>query len=333
MSYKCGRVSVIVPVYKVEKYINVCIESIVKQTYSDLEIILVNDGSPDNCPLICDEWKSKDSRISVIHQKNMGVSAARNSALMQMTGDYVLFVDSDDWIAKNMIEVLVKKMEESKEIDAVFCGYFEIDDDGQKIRTVNPKHTGVVSRNEGIESIFDAYGTVLWNKMFRADLLKEKVLFDLELKIGEDELWMIDVLKNAKKICLYNESLYYYRRRLEGASNDYRLNSRRLSEIVAQQKAILSVSDYNSDLLVNIVESRLYYCGYKILRLAYYQGDYDNFTKIDKEIENGRKIWYASYGSFWGNCRRKLVEKMMRMRISYRIVRIFDKNDMLEWNK
>lgn len=327
------KVSIIVPVYNVEKYIDKCINSIIVQTYSNLEIILVDDGSPDACPQICDKWEKMDERIKVIHQENLGVSAARNKALSQMTGDYILFVDSDDWIAENMVETLVDKIEESTEIDAVFCGYIEIDEKGNRLRSVEPKYKCDVDRDKGVGLIFGEYGTVLWNKMFCAKLLRPDSVFDLGLKIGEDELWMINVLKNARKICLISEPLYYYRRRLEGASNDYTLNSKRLSEITAQQKTLVSISDYKSENLTKLVKCRLYYCGYKIMRLAYYQNNYELFQKIDAEIENVRKIWYESHNNFLGSCRRKIVEMMMRMRVPRCIIKIFDKNDMIEWKK
>ena len=97
-------VSVIVPIYNVEKYLEKCIESIVNQTYKNLEIILVDDGSPDNCPAICDEWAQKDSRIKVIHKKNGGLSSARNAGLEVSNGEYISFVDSDDWLDENTFE-------------------------------------------------------------------------------------------------------------------------------------------------------------------------------------------------------------------------------------
>ena len=102
------KISVIVPVYKVEKYLDKCVESIVNQTYKNLEIILVDDGSPDNCPAMCDEWAEKDERIRVIHKENGGLADARNAGMDIATGDYIGFVDSDDWIEPNMYEVLLK---------------------------------------------------------------------------------------------------------------------------------------------------------------------------------------------------------------------------------
>lgn len=330
---KGEKVSIIVPVYMVEKYIESCINSLIEQTYYNLEIILVDDGSPDDCPKICDEWAKKDTRIKVLHQKNSGVSAARNSAIEQITGEYILFVDSDDWIEKNMIETLVDEFESSSEIDAVFCGFVEVDEQGNTLRIIEPRNESVVERNEGVGAIFGEYGTVLWNKMFRTELLNSSSLFDVELKIGEDELWMVNVLKKAKKISLKSKPLYYYRRRLEGASNDYSLSSKRLSEITAQQRTLKSIADYNSEKLNKLVECRLYYCGYKIMRLAYYQKKYDVFNEIDREIKNGRRIWYKTHNHYLGNCRRKVVETMMRMHVPQNIVKIFDKNDMIEWKK
>ena len=100
------EISVIVPVYKVEKYLDRCIESIVNQTYPEFELILVDDGSPDNCPALCDAWAERDGRIRVIHKKNGGLSSARNAGMDVMCGKYVCFIDSDDWIELNFLEVL-----------------------------------------------------------------------------------------------------------------------------------------------------------------------------------------------------------------------------------
>ena len=110
-----GKISVVVPVYNVEEYLDQCVESLVGQTYKNLEVILVDDGSPDNCPAMCDEWAERDNRIKVIHKENGGVSSARNAALDIASGDYIGFVDSDDWIEPDMYEILIKN---AKKYDA-----------------------------------------------------------------------------------------------------------------------------------------------------------------------------------------------------------------------
>ena len=103
-----STISVIIPVYKVEEYLEECLRSVINQTYNNLEIILVDDGSPDHCPQLCDEWSSKDSRIKVIHKENGGLSDARNAGMSIATGEYIAFVDSDDYIAPTMYEQLLK---------------------------------------------------------------------------------------------------------------------------------------------------------------------------------------------------------------------------------
>ena len=124
-------ISVIVPVYKVENFLDRCVESIVGQTYENLEIILVDDGSPDNCPAMCDKWAEKDGRIKVIHKENGGVSSARNAALDIVSGDYICFVDSDDWIDPGMYEFLYKNSQKY-DADISCCGIFDDYDDGRQ---------------------------------------------------------------------------------------------------------------------------------------------------------------------------------------------------------
>ena len=125
------KISVIVPVYKVEKFLDRCVESIVGQTYENLEIILVDDGSPDNCPSMCDKWAEKDSRIKVIHKENGGVSSARNAALDAATGDFIGFVDSDDWIEPDMYESLMMRIDETGK-DIAVCSYYSIEVSGER---------------------------------------------------------------------------------------------------------------------------------------------------------------------------------------------------------
>ena len=117
---KKNKVSIIIPVYKVEPYIDECLNSIVNQTYSNLEIILVDDGSPDTCPQKCDEWASKDSRIRVVHKQNGGLSSARNAGMDVATGDFFMFVDSDDFIESNMVESLLD-IHKKQESDITCC--------------------------------------------------------------------------------------------------------------------------------------------------------------------------------------------------------------------
>ena len=133
--------SVIIPVYKVEKYLRRCLDSIVNQTYKNLEIILVDDGSPDNSGKICDEYAQNDKRIKVIHQKNKGQGAARNTGIIAANGELITFVDSDDWIENNTYEIMVSKLLQY-ELDIIKCAIVETD--GSKIkRELNHKTTKI----------------------------------------------------------------------------------------------------------------------------------------------------------------------------------------------
>ena len=166
-----GKVSVIVPIYKVEPYLDQCVQSIVNQTYKNLEIILVDDGSPDNSPAMCDAWAEKDNRIRVIHKENGGFSSARNAGLDAATGDYIQFVDSDDWILPDMTAALVS-CAVKENADVVRCGYCEnVDGDTQEIctnsRTYCPEYNKLVIdiMNDGLMS-----GAV-WNKLYKRGVL------------------------------------------------------------------------------------------------------------------------------------------------------------------
>ena len=156
-------ISVIVPVYNVEPYLGKCLDSIVNQTYRDLEILVIDDGYTDRCKVICDEYKNRDERIRVFHTENRGLSAARNIGLNEANGEWIGFVDSDDWIESDMFETLVKKAEKSSS-DIVECGVFrEYSDRTEK----NMKRTFDLSGVETIHALIrgEIFNTV-WNKLW-----------------------------------------------------------------------------------------------------------------------------------------------------------------------
>ena len=196
------KVSVIIPVYKAEYFLDKCVNSIINQTYENLEIILVDDGSPDNSPKMCDEWAKKDKRIKVIHKENGGASSARNKGLEDCTGDYIYFCDSDDFIEINCIEKLVDKI---KDNDVVIMGYNKVNGDKITAKVYNDK----LSQNEFISEIIHEWDFgLLWNKLYKKEFIKSK--FNEKFKIREDLLFNSEYFKNVKKIGLINEPLYNY---------------------------------------------------------------------------------------------------------------------------
>lgn len=206
------KISVIVPVYKVEAYLPKCIESIIGQTYENLEIILVDDGSPDGCGAICDEYAAKDDRITVIHQQNAGVSAARNAGLDAATGDYIGFVDSDDWIEPDMYEYLMQAVL-TNHADIASCA-FSRDRDSNAL--VCEQIDAVVTGTEAISMLIREKRIieVLWNKLYRAELWKE-----LRFPVGkryEDAAVFHVFLDRAPKIIFLPQVKYHYVIRGEG---------------------------------------------------------------------------------------------------------------------
>ena len=204
-------VSIIVPVYKVEKYLLRCLDSIAKQTYAHFEVILVDDGSPDRCGEICDEYAKKDTRFRVIHQENRGVSAARNSGLddcfQRNKKGYIFFADSDDYLAANTLEILVTKALEGS-FDIVMAGYYEIERDGEQYwksaSWKNITNTEEIQRN----ILLDKLPNFPWGKLFAANLW-EYLRFPEKHRM--EDLYLIPkVFFCAKRICLIPDPLYFY---------------------------------------------------------------------------------------------------------------------------
>ena len=203
-------ISIIVPVYNVEKYLNKCIDSIINQTYKNLEIILVDDGSLDNSGKICNEYAEKDSRIKVIHKENGGVSSARNKGLEIANGEWVAFVDSDDWIENNFCEVLLNNAIEYK-VDIVLCGYNRVSlSNIDKIR--NTKKIIELNANEYLINVLNPQTGFGFCHM---KLYKRKNIRNIKFKegllVGEDALFNEQVSKKIKKAIFVEESLYNYR--------------------------------------------------------------------------------------------------------------------------
>lgn len=209
-------VSIIIPVYNVEEYIEKCIESLIQQTFSDIEIIVVNDGSTDNSGLICDDMANKDSRIKVIHKNNQGVSSARNVGIKNSKGKYIHFVDADDTVEKNIIEKLVNKMKE-KNMDLALCGYRRLYiEHGCKMKT---KEYDVKHFEGSIKDIGFLLEHLLKNgliqgpcwKLFKKEIIeKYNIKFPEEYSFGEDTIFVYKYLLYCKEISIVPGCLYNY---------------------------------------------------------------------------------------------------------------------------
>ena len=205
-------VSIIVPISKVEEYLDECVESIINQTYSNIEIILVDDGSPDRCPQLCDEWAKKDNRIKVIHKENGGVSSARNAGITLAKGDWIWFVDSDDSVEKDALADIIN---------------FAADND---LVIFDSKLNEQYIKDENFFSKYYfryAFGFEPWNKLYRKSIIVDNDLrFDTEENVGEDLLFNITYYQYADKYKFSTSKYYNYRVREDSAmqsNNEKRL--------------------------------------------------------------------------------------------------------------
>lgn len=255
-------ISIIVPVYNAQKYIKRCVESIVNQSYQKWELILIDDGSKDDSSLICDELKQTDSRILVVHTVNQGASAARNRGLDEAAGDYITFVDADDWVKPNHLEVLVNQIDS----DVDLCINSFIADLYYGSRPYQYKE---VKTHENIESI-NAFFTILlqhsqflWNKLFKSNIIKDNhIRFNTNISLGEDNIFILEYLNYIRGLSASSVCTYHYDQIDE---NPFSLGRRKRSvdAITYQLKnnceAILKLYDkYNIELLYEYASDYFY---------------------------------------------------------------------------
>lgn len=225
------KISIIIPIYNVEKYLKQCIESILNQTYKNFEMILIDDGTKDNSGIICDEYAKKDSRIKVIHQKNMGLSGARNTGLKIATGDYISFIDSDDFIDNKMFEVMLLALKKS-DTDIVECGTIFCNEVGEYIRENTINKTKIYNSKEQIKELLisGSITTTSWGKLFKKELFKN---FEFPLgKYHEDTFTTYKLLHFSQKTVVLNKGFYHYRQ-VNGSIMNSSFNLKHLDSIEA----------------------------------------------------------------------------------------------------
>lgn len=217
------KVSFIIPVYNVEKYLPQCVDSILSQTYTDFEVILVDDGSPDNSGKLCDEYAKKDSRVRVIHKLNGGLSDARNAGLNASYGDYVIFVDSDDfWVKNDCLQQIMHIVEQNSECGFIGfnCSYYYEDSHSyDKWVAYHENITHPIDKNTAMRALV-ASGTMPMSACLK--VISRKALQNMQLKfikglLSEDIPWFLDLLEGCGKCMFVNQYIYAYRQNREGS--------------------------------------------------------------------------------------------------------------------
>ncbi len=245
-------ISIIVPVYNVEKYLNKCVDSILKQTYTNMEVILVDDGSKDKSGAICDEYEKIDSRVRAIHKQNGGVCSARNVALSESKGEWVAFIDSDDWIESDYVEQLYECAVQTK-ADVVACGYNRVT--GKNKESINNSgNTMELSSKEFLIKVLNPQTGMGFchMKLYSKESLKG-VLFDTNLVVGEDALFNEQVVLNIEKVCMLEKSLYNYRINLNSVVKRYdkEYANKYLKSMKVNKEYLSSLYENDSEIMQN----------------------------------------------------------------------------------
>nr|WP_300817136.1 glycosyltransferase family 2 protein [uncultured Acetatifactor sp.] len=226
-------VSVIIPIYNTETYIDGCIESVISQAYRNLEIILIDDGSTDGSSEKCDKWGEKDGRIYVIHQTNMGVAAARNHALDYAHGSYICFVDSDDWLEAGYVSSMLEVADGSG-TDLVMCDVYDVAGSGKKCRE-SVKNLKDEHSKEGIYQAVLGNSWTVWNKLIGAKCIGE-VRFPEQIRYGEDGIFCHKIVPQVSRLKIVKQALYNYRIEREGNVVSEKLNEKHLDFIRVTQE-------------------------------------------------------------------------------------------------
>ena len=259
MSQEKALISIIIPVYKVEKYLEKCIQSVINQTYENLQIILVDDGSPDNCGKICDEYAKKDHRIEVIHKSNGGLSDARNKGLEIAKGEYIGFVDSDDYIEADMYEVLYNLLKQYN-ADVSICNFYTVSQGKISIKNadngINEYNRIEILKEILLDRNIQSYA---WNKLYKKELFDE-----IKYPIGkkyEDIGTTFYLLEKCNKVVVTGKSEYYYINRQDSIVNNVTESTiTDYIELIIQrydyiEENIKELSSYNKDYLKRILKT------------------------------------------------------------------------------
>ncbi len=301
-------ISIIVPVYKVEQYLDRCVESIVKQTYKNLEIILVDDGSPDKCPQMCDAWAEKDERVKVIHKQNGGLSDARNAGMAVATGDLMGFIDSDDYISEDMYQSLYENMV-ANDSDISACGVEMVWDDIKKSDTLTTSGNHLLNNYEAMRATLTEsfIKQPVWYKLYKTEQIK-----DIKFPVGkyhEDIFWTYKAVAKANKVSVFDKICYFYVQRGDSImGNAY--SSNRLDVIEATELRSKFIIENYPD-LATLAQSRfigicIYHsqklCVAKIKGYKVYFKDLHNRAKNignawkkQSDLSKKQKMWLGLY--------------------------------------
>ena len=303
-----NKITVIIPVYKVEKYLQKCLDSVVDQSYKDLQILLVDDGSPDQCPNICEQYAAKDARVQVIHQKNQGLSAARNTGIKDIAGDYVLFLDSDDYLEETYCEKMME-LAQRTDSDIVIGEATTVDEEGRVYHTNQEIKISVekVFSKEMImgevirEQQWKGYA---WGKLYRRSLVE-----GIKYPVGrafEDRFTVYKYFDRASRVVLCPGAVLFYRIRKGSIMHDF--NLKKWYDLIDSEKNLIDFCEREYPSLLSDMESK-YFGRLVHIWIAFYDAG------ISSEMEELLKIMRAAYQKYG---KKTYMKKMHK--ISYQMI-------------
>lgn len=283
-------ISIIVPVYNAEEYIERCINSLINQTYRNIEIILINDGSTDKSKDICDSYAKKDGRIKVVNQNNSGVSTARNKGIDVSNGECLCFVDSDDYVSNEFVEKMYKSVLMNK-TDLAICSINNVSDKGIKYQNSSLYENNTITKATYYKNI-NTFGGFLWNKIFKKNIIGNLRL-EKDIYYCEDELFVINYVERCKKIACVNDSLYFYCTHV-GSLSSWKdgWSEKKVTIIKAKQKALKILEKYSFSVYKD------YYLKYLYNLIDIYYRYSKNAVKKNQLITMYEKVQNSSEYSF-----------------------------------
>lgn len=323
------KISVIVPVYNVEKYLEKCVHSLIAQTYTDLEIILVDDGATDSSGKMCDEFVKKDKRIKVIHKKNGGLSDARNAGFHASTGEYIVFVDSDDYVAPEMMEYMYDNLVKTG-ADFSTCGVYDVY--GDHIVAQQEEAVEVISGEEAFSYILQ--GTkikgAIWNKM-----MKRPIIEGLQFPVGktyEDVFFTCDLMQKAKKVCVGTRpEIYYVHRENSITTRPYSKKDYDIIEGYAKTYRLV-MEQFPS--LKKQAEFRVFWSWFIVFDKLISQNDYKGYTEYKELIKKLRKNMSKIIKNPYFQKSRKMAAILLMFHVKlYRNVMLWNQKRNLQLKK
>ena len=307
-------ISVIVPVYNVEDYIDECIESIISQTYSKLEIIIVNDGSKDRSREKCEKYVGLDNRIRIIDKSNGGLSSARNAGIKVATGDYLCFIDSDDYIENTMIESLLR-VSQMEQADIVCCNYDNVNEKSGTISKHNIRFQGIekYNRQEAHELMLaeDFFKCFAWNKLYKKELF-DNIQYPEGLHY-EDILTLYKLIKKANTIVFTSEPLYHYRVRENSITRSFFTDKE--YELLIPIRYIMNENKNNEKILTGCCVYYIYFLDDMILGNRWDKEVYREYCELYDKIKN-----YLKVDEIYGEARKKQMMICRSWLSGYRIL-------------